>query len=127
MYAPPLASWREIVISSRRESLIIVIPSRAPRSPVAWRRGSGSVVLFGPHERSLLVRLQHIPRRRTLQVLEAAQALVDGRLGVLNTAARVNRQSSDRVFEQIEIAVRIHRRDADADERAALRRYERAF
>src|SRR4051812_35083238 len=102
-----------------------IAPSSRPTARSRADRGrttvAASVVLFGPDKRRLLVRLEHVAGRRAFDVLEAAQRLMDRWLRVLNAPLLVDHEPRDGVFDQIQIAVRVHRRHANPDECAALR------
>ena len=80
-------------------------------------------VLVGPDKRRFLVRLLHVARRRAFEIAEAAQAPVNRRLRAVDPALPIDQQASDRMLQRIQIPVRVHRRDSNADKRAALARY----
>jgi hypothetical protein len=62
-------------------------------------------LVIRPHERRLLVRVHLIARWRSLEVDEATEAPVNGRLGAADSPLRVNRQLGDWVMREKHVAV----------------------
>src|SRR5256885_102416 len=97
---PPLAGLKTCLPSTRIRN----VPAMAGEG-VKTRVFARSGVLIGPDERRLLVRLQLVAGRRDLEIFEAAQRLVNRRVGAMDPPVAVERQPCDGVLQQVEVSI----------------------
>ena len=79
-------------------------------------------MFLGPDKRRLLVRRERVAwRRRHAESEKPDERPMNGRIRLQDSALCVKIQTGDRMLEQIQVAVGVHRRHADPEESAALR------